>query len=517
VKILSIISILLYVTPLLIGGESWCPKFFNSLRNPSFVILGLWLLACFKDNIRLQIKDLLFSTEDLLSEKKCRGIVIVISSFFTLFYLKIVYFNFITFNVSGGDFSAYANLIPNTMLGNFMYAEGADANHFGVHFSPIIYALWPFFEIFYTPLLPLFAHALLITSTVIPLYLIMKKKMVAPLQIVAIVFCFFNYTYLAQVLKFNFHIEVFFIPLFMWMFYFFETKKRVLFFVSVILLNLIKEDAALYIVSTCLGLFVLDKKFWKTLAFSSISTVVYFFINLKIIMPYFQKGVATKLLGNKYGQTLNEIVPNMLKSFHLVVLDYFKSGWLKTLLVFLFSPLSSLFFIVATFAFAIVHSSSGNEQMEKLSIYYSAPLISHVFFTLVLILKKNVSFSPKIKVSFFVLCFLMVNFVGGSYLKIPKYQGQDVGFSEVLKLVDFSRGDVCVQNSIFPQMGFSLNLKLASEGCLERENAFLVFNSRLNPYPFSKFEVVNFVKRYGKLSRFEVREFDTFSVIFLRD
>lgn len=516
-KILCFISLIIYSVPLLIAGESWSPKFFNSLRNPSFVILAIWFIASINKNNRIKIKETLFGTDDFLSPKQLKKYVIIMSSFFTVFFLKLVYFNYITFNVSGGDFSAYANLIPNTMLGSFMYAEGADANHFGVHFSPIVYSLWPFFKIFYTPLLPLFAHALIICSTVIPMYLILKIKKVSPLQVLALIFCFFNYTYLSQVLKFNFHIEVFFIPLFMWMFYFFEKKRRVFFFITVILLNLIKEDAALYVASTCLGLLTLDKKFWKTILFSISASVIYFFVNLKIIMPYFQKGTSTKLLGNKYGRTLSEIVPNMLKNFHIVVLDYFKSGWLKTLVSFLFIPLNSSFFIISTFAFAIVHSSSGNEQMEKLGVYYSAPLISHIFFSLIIILEKDYRVSRQLRVGLFSLCFMMVNFFGGSYLKIPKYRGQNEKFSEVLSLVDLSKGDVCVQNSIFPQMGFSLNLRLASEGCLERDNKFIILNSDLNPYPYSREKILNLIQKYKQLSRYNVQSIDKFIVISLID
>ena len=100
-------------------------------------------------------------------------------------------------------------------------------NHLIIHFSPIYYLLVPIYFIFsHVTLFPI-VSALLISSGVIPIYLLCKNHKLSKLIIMIICLIFCTYAGAICSTYFDFHENHFLIPLLLWLFYFYEKKNTI--------------------------------------------------------------------------------------------------------------------------------------------------------------------------------------------------------------------------------------------------------------------------------------------------
>ncbi len=128
-------------------------------------------------------------------------------------------------------------------------------SHFHVHFSPIYYVLLPFYLLSPRPESLQILQLIIVVSGLLPLYLLCRKCSLSTVQS-----AFFGAIYLLQpgVLLSSFydlHENCFLAPLVLWIFYAMFTRRPLLLVCSSFLLLLVKEDAALYLVSAALFLF----------------------------------------------------------------------------------------------------------------------------------------------------------------------------------------------------------------------------------------------------------------------
>lgn len=165
------------------------------------------------------------------------------------------------FNTSTYDFGIFAQMFES-MATDFTQTttleRGAPMQHFAVHFSPIYYLLLPFYMIFRRPEFLLAAQAAVCFSGIIPLLLLCKHyryKNTASFLISLVFLCYPAFTCACF---YDFHENVFLLPLILWLLYFAEKRSMLGAAVIGLLLLCVKEDAGVYLV--LIGLYALFNK-----------------------------------------------------------------------------------------------------------------------------------------------------------------------------------------------------------------------------------------------------------------
>ncbi len=164
-------------------------------------------------------------------------------------------------------------------------------SHFAVHFSPAYLILVPFYLIHPDAETLLISQAVCAIGGVIPLWFICKKYKFSNVSsfLFGIVFIFSS-TFISPCF-YDFH-ENAFLPLFlMWLFFAIEKDKPVFMYIMMVLVLLVKEDAALYII--CIGLYLLLSGRKRRHGFIMFTSSTAYFLIVTSLMSKYGEGVMT--------------------------------------------------------------------------------------------------------------------------------------------------------------------------------------------------------------------------------
>jgi uncharacterized membrane protein len=323
-----------------------------------------------------------------------KATVIVLSFSLVFYILSILYLKFAKINSLHQylDFATHLEILWRNSQGlgltTLMSEKYIASNHwFAAHFTPIIYLTYvPAFTIFPSPYVIPISETFFILSSLIPLWLISKKYLDDNLSRLLICSFLFYPTIFYINLYGIAYIELC-IPLFLWLFYFFEEKKNKLFILTLILCLMTREEVSLVI--CFFGIYMLIKKRYSLGLFTIILSLVYFFTVLYVIIPSFRTAEYQQLhiaqsLFKQWGNTFLEVIFNILKSpidTLSKILTAPKIGnFVMMLIPLLFVPLSSLsIFLIATPNFALTFMSSSITHSSFI-LYYLSPSIPIFFY-----------------------------------------------------------------------------------------------------------------------------------------
>ena len=235
-----------------------------------------------------------------------RKIALIIAAL--LFVVTTVIFGYYTslryrsFNNYAFDFGIFAQMYER------MAVSGAPEttverlhmmSHFGVHFSPIFYLFLPGYWIFRSPLYLFYLQAGAVAAGVFAVYLIAGKlglsgKMTIALELIYAFYpCLFNGTF------YDFHENKFLTTIILFLFYFIISKKTIGTFVLSLMLLMVKEDAAIYLI--CIALFVMIyRKEVLRGAGMLLMAVIYFIIANNIVASVGTEGVMMNRLADYF-------------------------------------------------------------------------------------------------------------------------------------------------------------------------------------------------------------------------
>ncbi len=128
-------------------------------------------------------------------------------------------------------------------------------SHFAVHVSPIYYLLLPLYAIAPHPATLQVLQALILTSSVIPMWKIGKQYGLYGWARVLLCSILMLYPAFSGGVGYDFHENCFLTPLILWLFYGIEKKNTPLTFAAAILILAVKEDAPVYV--AVIGLWLL--------------------------------------------------------------------------------------------------------------------------------------------------------------------------------------------------------------------------------------------------------------------
>lgn len=208
--------------------------------------------------------------------------------FVTLFMALIGVSRYLCFATPNFDFGIFAQMyyylktefIPLTTCERHKLLS-----HFAVHLSPVYYLLLPLYFIFPSPVTLQVSQALLLGSSLIPLYLLAKHyKLSNKLTLLLMIAASF-YPALTAGTLYDFHENAFLPPLILWLLYFAEKEKHILMYIFMVLTFTVKEDAPIYIAFIALYfVFSGRKKLHGSAMF--FSSVIYFVFAVFILRNY---------------------------------------------------------------------------------------------------------------------------------------------------------------------------------------------------------------------------------------
>ncbi len=251
-------------------------------------------------------------------------------------------------------------------------------SHFAVHFSPIFYVLLPVYYIFPSAKTLFICQGVLAASGAIPLMLICKNKKFGNLEIISFSIVYLFSCAIVGPCFYDFHENAFLPPLLMWFFYAIEKRKTVLMYVFMVLLLMVKEDAALYV--ALIGyycIFAMEKKRHGAIIFSV--SVIYFVV-VTGLMSKFGEGVMTsRTYGNLMvdhsgglGEVVKTVILNPVYFITQCISEESFKFFLMMLLPLGFLPLISKklsnYFLAAPFI--LTNLASGYHYAQEIGFQY---------------------------------------------------------------------------------------------------------------------------------------------------
>ncbi len=134
-------------------------------------------------------------------------------------------------------------------------------SHFAVHISPIWYLLLPGYMLFPSPVYLQIMQSLIVVSGVIPLYLLSKQLGHSRNTTLCLCLCYCAFPALIGGQFYDIHENAFLTPLLLWMFWLYEKRKLPLFWIAVIAVLCVKEDAGIYVAAFAVYLLCSKKEY----------------------------------------------------------------------------------------------------------------------------------------------------------------------------------------------------------------------------------------------------------------
>ncbi len=477
-------TFLLFCIPVLVGGIPGVSKEIGSPRNYLYFSLLILLISFIKKNNRSTLISLIKGIHPDISKESYNKWSTLILFLGSIAYLKVAVINTLSFKLIDVDFSYFDLMISNFMRGKGWYSDACQCNHMGVHSTYLFYVFAPIHKLFNSPFVLQIIHALGLSLTLIPLRKILESFKIRRDFSLAFLFAFISYSPFVIILDYNFHFEVFFIPFFLSMLYFYREKLWGWVHVFAILSLLVKEDAGFYL----LGFFaaiVVERRNIKQAFILLIYTLPLTYISLKVFIPAFRETTDYVLAGTAslYGKNISDVLVNMAKDPVGVGKYVILGKWWKFLLPFFGLPLLQWGFLLSVAPFVLIHSTAFSPTMRNLMLYYVAPFLPFIifyFFKALSQIKRD-----KLKNGITIFSIIYIAIVGGGRIRIEPLSMDLLKYKSHIKNLDLVDKKICAQGSILPQLGYESRFTSLPKCSWDEKYDFIFIGQGINPYPFS--------------------------------
>lgn len=419
----------------------------------------------------LYVKEDVFKVFKLLAidKIKARIIFIVIGVFLFTFIAIVTVYRYITYSNSTFDFGIFAQMyeyMKQTGAINTTVERNTLLSHFGVHFSPIFYIALPIYFIFPSPVTVQIIQAIMVALPVIPLVLLCRQYKMSHWMSVAVVLLYSLYPATAGGTFYDIHENCFLTFFILLAIYAVEKKKDVLTIFSVLLVFLVKEDAAIYIM--VFGAYLLfsrrDKKRGVLLM---IASALYFAVALIVVNSY-GLGILENRFGNLYfnaegglGQIIQTIISNpgyvlaqMISNDNAENMD--KIGYLIAMMV----PMAACLFTtkkkysryILISPFLVFNVFTVYVYLHEITFQYNFGVIALFMYVVIMNLSEMKVEKAKTLITVSVIC-AGIMFAGSIYPKmdyyVTRYSADKTSFEKINKAIDMVPAGASVSASGF--------------------------------------------------------------------
>lgn len=448
-------------------GQQWDTINKNPIGNICFqgVLCFVAVLAF------LYVKDDVFKLFKSLAidRIKARIIFIIIGIFLFTFIAVITVYRYITYSNSTFDFGIFAQMyeyMKQTGAINTTVERNTLLSHFGVHFSPIFYIALPIYFVFPSPVTVQIIQAIMVALPVIPLVLLCRHYKMSHWMSVAVVLLYSLYPATAGGTFYDIHENCFLTFFILLSIYAVEKKKDILTIFAVLLVFLVKEDAAIYIM--VFGAYLLfsrrDKKRGVILIFAS---AMYFVVAIIVVNSY-GLGILENRFGNLYfkqdgglGQIVQTIISNpgyvlaqVVSNDDAAKMD--KIGYLITMIVpmaaGLFATKRKYSRYILISPFLVFNVFTVYLYLHDISFQYNFGIIALFMYVIIMNLSDMKLDKAKTLVSVSVIC-ASIMFAGSVFPKmdyyVTKYSENKTTYEKLNKAMDFVPANASVSASGF--------------------------------------------------------------------
>ncbi|MGB0454941.1 MAG: DUF2079 domain-containing protein [Bacteriovoracaceae bacterium] len=417
-----------------------------------------------------KLREYLFSRTNLL-------LVIM-----TLLYVLQGVSNFYGLRILSADYSLFDLMLKNYWENGTWHTEACDCNHFGYHTNYIFYILTWVHWVFKSPLFMNILQGIVIMTGIFPLKSLMRSFKIPPVESFLFCLLYLNYVQFSIILKYNFHVEIFYIPFFLWLFS--DIVKGKIPLIPVLLCLSVREDAGLYTTATLIAgalFYNLNKAF---VAGASMVSLGVFYTSFEFILPYFRgedgDAMAIPARDYKYGKSIKEVAINMLSNPFAPMKDIFMGHWWKFVAKFAFLPALSKTFFIAVFPLLLLFCTVSFDYMRMFALYYSASLIPFLLFGMLESFSR-IKLRPSLKFSIVCFIFILNSLVGSGY---PRYAKRSPQYDEYQKILSQYEGKtLCLQSNLIPVTAYKFRFKEFSK-CHKHEFDVMILNRALHWHPY---------------------------------
>ena len=343
----------------------------------------------------------------------CQIRIILQSDYFILFIIAVIYVIIISnlaisrhhaFYTNAWDLGIYSQALFSTLNhGKLLYytAElpgNPSGSLFGIHFSPFLFLLVPFYAIYQSPVTLLILRPVAISFGLIPLYWILKEKQLNN-RVLILLLAIVYLIYPSVLIPFlNFDVEAFLPVLFLFSTHYLMKGKLLHSYIFVVLALMVNEFVPLIIMSMAVYFSLLHReeiidglrqiKLTKNAIFSIIlfmSGVLWLTLAGKVITHFNPTALSTKWEWGEFGTSPGEIAINMLANPIKVIKVLFNDGQGKIFyMVSLLGPLAFLSLLdpltmIMTVPWLAASLLSINPQYYSIETQYPAFISAFIF------------------------------------------------------------------------------------------------------------------------------------------
>lgn len=246
-------------------------------------------------------------------------VIIIVASISVLRYF--------TYSAPNYDFGIFCNMFYNmkhNLTANSTCERDELLSHFAIHISPIFYLLLPFYFIFPSPVTLAVLQPIIIFSGIIPVYLLSRRLKLSEntTMFVSVVYALF--TPLSSGCFYDLHENCFLVPTLLWLFWAFESGKKLPMVVFTALVLFVKEDAFVYIAVFAMYI-IISRKRAKT-GFTMLIAGGLYFIFAYVMLTKFGRGVMASRYSNlELDGGLLDAGKTLLMNFGYAVSDVLKT------------------------------------------------------------------------------------------------------------------------------------------------------------------------------------------------
>jgi len=402
--------------------------------------------------------------------------------------------NFQAFRVNAFDFGVFDWMLESTLRGRFLYSPVYGVNHFGVHQTWWMLPLVPLHWLWRSPYLLLVVNVVLLLGAAGLLSHLAHRVApgLAPLAVIALLTC----PWVGRLLHDGFRPESAF-PLFIIGAADALQRRRAWAVVAWgIGLCLVKEDAPLYVLAFAAGAALLRRLPPAPAAGLFLAGSAILLVDLEVIRPW-QLGPTLPgytAFWSGYGHGPVEVVSTALRHPLRATWDVLGSGWWTVLLPCLLLPLSEPLAVISISPGVLMLGLASHPAMRRWEGYYPVPIVAIALVAVVAFAHRDAARRRSLAA----VALLAFPLFGGGYLRVHRPdQVVRSGLASLRARADALAGPLCVQASIYPQLGYPDALELLGPACRARPGSRLLLHPALPPWPESAAEIQAFAAGPG--------------------
>ncbi len=309
------------------------------------------------------------------------------------------------FQTQTWDLAVFVQVMWNTLDGRIMINNLEDVpNTLGVHFSPILFLLVPFYALWKSPYALLIIQSLALALGAWPLFELSKKILKDANWALIISIAYLLYPALHWSNIYDFHPVTFLVPLLLTAFYYLEIERWLLSTLLFTLASATREDSILVVAFA--GLFILARgvlskhKNYKIFGATLFAGgMIYFLLTVKLLMPLMGGGLLRFDRYAHLGSDAGEVALNIFRKpekFAQAIFNWEKVGYVFWLFLPLaFAPLLILknIFLIAP---GLIENVLTDYGFQFSGLYhYDSVLIGGIFVATIFGIKRALDRWPK--------------------------------------------------------------------------------------------------------------------------